>query len=450
MKEHALQRDLTRGPLLPQMISFTIPFVLANLLQTMYTIADLAIVGHFAPEGDLAAVSISGQITMLMTLIGVSLASGGQIYTAQLLGQGRKKDLNSAIGTFLSFTAIVAVAVAALGIALGRSLLRWLNTPGESYASAAQYLIICCFGMLFVFGYNAVCAVLRGMGESRAPTAFIAVFALLNVFGDLLLVKGMGMGATGAAIATAISQLAAFLLALLYLYRRRAEAGFDFRRTTFRIRPGPLGITVRLALPLIVMQLAINISMLVVNSYINDFGVAAASVAGIGNKLYSIVSTVSGAFSAAMATIVGQNIGARQTGRIRQAMRISVVINLAFFAVIALVSLLYPRFVFRIFTGEEDIVALATQYLHIAVWVYLAFALMHPALGLINGVGNTSLNLVIGVLDGVAARIGLSLLLGSRLGMWGYFWGYCLAGYVSVLLSWIYYFSGRWTRRALL
>ena len=441
---------MTRGPLLPQMIAFTVPFVLANLLQTLYTIADLAIVGHFAPEGDLAAVSISGQVTILMTLIGISVANGGQIYTAQLLGQGRKKDLNTAIGTFLSFTAILAVAVSLLCLALGRSVLRWLNTPAPSVAAAGQYLTVCSLGMVFVFGYNAICAVLRGMGESKAPTVFIAVCAGMNVLGDLLLVMGLGLGALGAAIATAVSQFSAFLLALGFLYRRRAEAGFDFRRASFRIRREPLAVTVRLSLPLVIMQVALNVSMLFVSAYINGFGVAAASIAGIGNKLYSIVTTVSSAFSAAMATIVGQNIGAGQTDRIRQAMGISVVINLAFFAVIAGICLLFPRFVFGIFTDEEGIAALAPQYLRIAVWAYLAFALMHPVLGLINGVGNTPLNLVIGVLDGVAARIGLSLLLGSRLGMWGYFWGYCLAGYVSVILGWGYYFTGRWKRRRLL
>ena len=99
---------------------------------------------------------------------------------------------------------------------------------------------------------------------------------------------------------------------------------------------------------------------------------------------------------------------------------------------------------------DASVLDLAAPYLHIAVWAYLCFALMQPMLGLINGVGNTALNLVIGILDGVAARIGLSVFLGGRYGMWGYFWGYCLAGMVSVVLSWTYYLTGRWKHRRLL
>lgn len=441
---------MTKGPLFPQMIAFTIPFVLANLLQTMYTIADLAIVGHFAPTGDLAAVSISGQITMFMTLIGISIANGGQIYTAQLMGQGRKKDLNSAVGTSLCFSLILAVTVTVLCLILARPILRSLNTPSGSVASAERYLMTCGSGMIFVFGYNAVCAILRGMGESKAPTVFIAVCAVMNVLGDLILVMGLGLGAIGAAAATVASQFTSFLLALFFLYRRRAEAGFDFRPASFRPHRAPLRVIVRLSLPLVVMQLAINLSMLFVNAHINRFGVAAASVAGIGGKLYSIVTIVSSAFSAAMATIVGQNIGAGQIDRIRRAMHIALAINLMFFALIAAVCLLFPRFVFGVFTSDESIIDLAPHYFTIAIWAYLCFALMHPTIGLINGVGNTFYNLLVGVLDGVVARIGLSLLLGERMGMWGFFWGYSLAGSISVLMGWIYYLSGRWKKRRLL
>ena len=450
MNNNTLQRDMTRGPLLPQMISFTLPFILANLLQTFYTMADLAIVGHFAPEGDLAAVSISGQVAMLLTLVGINLANGGQVYSAQLFGQNRRDEINEAVGTFFSFVAIAALVAAALCIFLARPVLGWLNTPELSFDAASGYLRICGVGMIFVFGYNAVCAILRGFGQSMAPTVFVAISSVMNILGDLILVKGLHMGALGAAYATAGSQFLAFLVSLIFLYRNREEAGFDFRLSSFRIHADKLRVILKLAFPLIVMQIALNVSMLLVGSYINRFGVAAASVAGIGNKLYSIVNIVSGAFCAAMATIVGQNIGAGQTDRIRHAMLISVVIDLCFFALIAAAALGAPRFVFRIFTAEEDIIELAPHYLRIAVWAYLSFALMHPTLGLINGVGNTTLNMIIGVLDGVVARIGLSMLLGNRLGMWGYFWGYSLAGLVSVILNWAYYFSGKWKYRKLL
>lgn len=450
MKEKTLVRDMTQGKLFPLLISFTLPFMLANLLQTLYTVADLAIVGHCPHPEALAAVSVSGQVTIVLTLISAMVANGGQIYIAQLIGQKRREELGRAIGTFLSFSALLALVCTVLGIVLARPILQWMNTPAEALPAAVQYMSVCSAGMLFVFGYNSVCAVLRGMGESRAPTVFVAVTAAVNVLGDLLLVLVFDMGAFGAALATVVSQAAAFLAALIFLYRRRAEAGFDFSRAGFAIVPEKLRIMVKLSLPLVLMQLGLNISMLYVSSFINAFGVAAASVSGIGNKLYSVVNMVSSAFGSSMATVVGQNMGAGRHDRASRSLYLSTGINLVFFALISAVCLLAPRAVFGVFTSDESVLALARPYLRIAVWAYLAFALMQPGTGFINGVGHTTLNLSIGLLDGVLARIGLSVGLGALLGMWGYFWGYCLAGFVSVVLIWAYFFSGRWKKRKLL
>ena len=450
MESKTIIKDMTVGKLFPMMISFTLPFMLANFLQTLYTIADLAIVGHCGHDNVLAAVSISCQIIILLTLMSAMLANGGQVYIAQLIGQNRKNELNSAIGTFFSLTIVLALLATGLGIGMAKPLLRWMNTPDSAFQPAVTYLSICSLGFIFVFGYNSVCAVLRGMGESRAPTVFVAVTASVNVVADILLVLVFDMGAAGAAIATVTSQAAAFFASLIFLYRRRKESGFDFRLSSFRPNPAILAIILRLALPLIVMQFAINISMLYINSHINAYGVAAAAIAGIGGKLYGVVNMVSSAFGAALATVVGQNIGAGKHDRVRKAMYMSVGINLAFFALVAATVCLFPKAVFGIFTNDADILALAPQYLRIAVWAYLAFTLMQPAIGLINGVGASGLNLCIGVLDGVFARISLSLGLGSLYGMWGYFWGYCLAGLVSAILSWLYFFSGRWKHRKLL
>ena len=450
MKEKTLVRDMTEGKLFPLLISFTLPFMLANLLQTLYTVADLAIVGHCAQENALAAVSISSQVTMLLTLISSMVANGGQIYIAQLLGQKRRDEINEATGTFFTFSLILALVATALGVFLARPFLNWMNTPAEAMEPAVDYLVVCSLGFLFVFGYNSVCAVLRGMGQSRAPTLFVAVAAGVNVLADLLLVLVFDMGALGAAIATVGSQAAAFAASLVFLYRRRQEACFDFKAASFAMKGDKLKVMVKLSLPLVIMQFAINLSMMYVNSYINEFGVAAASLAGVGNKLYGVVNMVSGAFGAAMATVVGQNIGARRHDRVKQALFIVTGVNLGFFALVAAVSLLLPESVFRIFTSDGEVLALAAPYMRIAVWAYLGFSLMSPSMGLINGVGATGWSLFVGIMDGVVARIGLSLGLGARFGMWGYFWGYCLAGMVSVILNWSYYFAGRWKKRKLL
>lgn len=449
MKQRKVIHDLTEGPLFRQVVAFTVPFVIANLLQTLYTITDLAIVGHCTQSGALAAVSVSGQVTMLMTIVGNMIASGGQIFIAQMVGQRRTDELSRTAGNLLLMSLALSMIFVIGGTAFSGVILGWLNTPDEAFSAATDYLGLCSAGMIFVFGYNAVFAILRGMGESRAPSVFIAITAALNVVGDLLLVLVFDMGAMGAAIATVASQGIAFLLSVRFLYRRREQAHFDFSLSNFRPDREKLRVMLRLALPLIAMQLAINISMLYVSSFINAYGVAAASCSGVGNKMFSVVSVVSSAFNASLATIVGQNVAAGRYDRTKKSLYIGLFINLLFFALVAFFVLVFPESVFRVFTNDADVLAMARPYLRIAVWAYLGFALMHPALGLITGVGNTVLNMVIGILDGVVARIGLSLLLGTKLGVWGYFWGFSLAGFVSVILAWIYVFSGRWKKRRL-
>ncbi len=435
---------MTEGPLLRKILHFSLPLILANLLQTVYTLADLAIIGQFTDSAELAAVSVSGQITIFLTIVGNMLCNGGQVYVAQLVGQKRYKDISSCIGTLFVFILLCGLAMAVLGVAFARPMLRLLNTPAESFESAVRYLSVCSIGLIFLFAGNAICAALRGLGDAKAPTVFIAASSVLNIIGDLLLVKQWPMGAFGAALATAASQLFALILALAYLYRKREACHFDFVLSSFRLVPERLRVIISLALPLALQQIALHASMLYVSACINAYGVAAASLAGIGNKLYSVVSVVSGAMNTAMATASGQNLGAGKPARIKKALGICLLISVAVFLLLAFFSLVTPRAVFMLFSRDEAVLSLAPKYLSIAVWAYLFFALMHPVSGLVMGIGNTRLSALIGILDSLLGRVALSVWLGQAFGMWGYFWGHSLAGGVSALLLWGYYFSGRW------
>lgn len=444
--------DLTKGNLTRQLVRFSAPFVASNLLQTAYTLTDLAIVGKFVGNTGLSAVSICGQVLILITFIGNAFASGGQIYIAQLVGAGGRQSIKTAIPTmfFITVTSSLLITGACAGFSGG--ILSALNTPPEAVSEASDYFLICCGGTVFVFGYNMTCAILRGMGNSRVPLILIAISAAANILLDLLFVCVFSMGAAGAALATVLSQALSCVCAVGFLYKMRAEHGFDFKLQSFKADSHALGIILKLSLPLVLMQCCINLSMLYVNSYINAYGVAASAVAGIGNKLFSIVTAVSSAFIAALATVVGQNIAAGEHRRIVRAVFTSWLFTLGFAAVLMVLAKLFSRWIFGIFTSDEAILDMAVPYFNITIWLYLSFGLLSPPLGLINGVGFTSLNLLISVLDGVVARIGLSLLFGVALGMGleGFWLGGALAGYVSAILGGAYFFSGKWKTRKLM
>ena len=452
MNQKSMINDMTQGPLAKQIILYSAPLALANLLQTLYNLVDLAVVGNVVGSVGVSAVSIAGQITFLLYALGIGLGSGMQILISQQVGAGDLEGVRRTTGTSLSFTVILAVIVTAVGLIFKDWGLRVLNTPDEAWVDATEYMFWCCLGIPFTYGYGSLCAVLRGMGDSKRPMYIIGAAAITNMVLDIALVWGLGMRAKGAAIATAIAQLVSFLFALIYLYRHRDSFGFDFKPESFRIHGPTLRTVVSLAAPLAFMNISITISMSFVNAWVNAYGVVASAVGGIGSKLYSLANIVTMSMQTAEATFTGQNIAARRLDRVKRSMYVCVGVCLGYWVILSGICLLFPKAVFGIFNSEPEVLAMAPSYMTILVVMFLSFATMSPGLGLINGVGHVKLNFIIALADGVVARIGLCLLMANVLGMglYGYWWGSALAGFVSTIAAWIYFFSGRWEKRKLL
>lgn len=448
--EQSMVKDLTRGSVGKLLLQFSFPFMLSNALQTIYNLVDMVIVGQFVGASGLSAVSIGGQITWLLCCIAIGYASGGQIFISQLVGAGDTQGVRRTIGTLFTSITLFSLLFTVLGIAFHAPLLSLLNTPPEAMEQAKDYVVICAAGMFFVYGYNTVSAVLRGMGDSTRPFLFIAISASLNVVLDLIFVGPLGMQSGGAALATILSQGASFIISIIYLYIRRESFGFDFKLKSFAIDKKTFKALSNLGLPLTVQTSAINISMLFVSAGINTYGLVYSSVYGIGGKLHSIMFIITNSISTASATMFGQNLGAGKMDRVKQIFWFGNLYCSIFFIFVAAASLLFPEPIFRIFTQDPDVVAQAAPYMVTMVVMFSGFATMTAGIALINGIGNGSLSLITALLDGVVVRIGLCVLLAGPLGVWGYFWGNALAGYVSTIIGDLYYFTGAWKRRKLM
>lgn len=450
-ERETLINDLTEGPLKKQLLLFSVPLVLGNLMHTLYNLVDMAIVGQFVGSAGLSAVATSGTITMLLYGLGMGLGTGGQILIAQQVGAKDEKGINTTIGTYFTFTVILALCVTFFGILFRSPLLRLLNTPQEAWQEAVEYLFWCCLGIPFTYLNGGMSAILRGMGESRQPTIFIAAAAISNVVLDLIFVAVLGMRAKGAAMATSLAQLIGCVWCLMFLYRNHRRFGFVMKAESFRMEKKTLFTIVRLAAPAAFQTMAINVSMIFVNSWVNAYGVVASAVNGVGSKLYSLFSIVTHAMQSAVATFTGQNIAAGRQDRVRRGVYTAVGYSMIFWVLSVGICVFLPRQLFGLFTQETAVLDMAPEYMFIQIFMYLGFALMSTPLGFITGVGHVNLNLVIAVGDGVVARIGLSLLFAMAFGMGlhGYWWGNAMAGFVSVIWGWLYFFSGRWKNRRL-
>lgn len=446
-------QDFTKGNITSQLIRFATPLFLSSLLQVVYNMVDMIIVGHKLGNVGLSAVSVGGDVTNFMTLIAMGFSNAGQVIISQYLGAGHKDRLGRFISTMFSFLSLVAIAIGAVGLFLREPVLRLMNTPADSYGQALAYSTICMCGLVFIYGYNMVSAVLRGLGDSKHPFVFISIAAVLNILLDLLFVLVLDMGAGGAALATVISQGVSFLLCAAFLMEKRAEFGINVKPRDFiRLDPSMLGALLKLGTPMAIKSAAISSSKIFVNAFLNDYGTNVSAFAGVANKLASIANLVSNSLNAAGSSMVGQNIGAREYKRVpkifMRVFAISAVISLS----LSVILCIFPEGVFSIFTDGEDkaeVLKIAIPYIPIGVLMFFGSAFRSPANALINGSGNYVINFATAIFDGIVLRIGLSFLFGEILdgGYLGFFLGDALAGFTPFWIGLIFYLSGKWKTR---
>ena len=204
-KHTILAKDLTAGNVTRTMLAFAAPLFLSSLLQTTYNMTDMIIVGRFVGKEGLAAVSIGGDVLIFMSFVAMGFSNAGQVIISQFTGAGQHEKVSRLIGTMFTFLLGCAILFSVGGLFFQNTLLTWLNTPREAFAFTKSYTDVCLTGLFFIYGYNAVGAILRGMGDSKHPFYFIAIATMLNVLLDLLFVIVFKWAIFGVALTTVIS-----------------------------------------------------------------------------------------------------------------------------------------------------------------------------------------------------------------------------------------------------
>ncbi len=440
--------DLTSGSVAKKLITFALPLFLSNALQAIYNIVDMIVVGQYHGGPGMSAVSTGGDILHLLTFLAMGFSAAGQVLISQDVGANRMESVKKTIGTMFTFLMGASIVLSVVCFILREPILNWLNTPSEAYQYTLDYTVTCIFGLFFIYGYNIVSAILRGMGDSKRPFVFIMIAAILNIILDIVFVAFLGMEVFGAALATVIGQGVSFIVSIIYLYRKRESFGFDFKLRSFIPERKALSRLLLLGVPMAIQSAAISISKIIIMAWINDAGLIYSALAGVYNKINVMVNVVANSFTTAGSAMVGQNLGAGKTDRVPKVMLTVAVCSGILTAVFTALMLLFPTPIYNAFTTDADVIGIASMITIPIILNFFGAATRSISFSLINGSGNTNLNLAVAIIDGVISRIGLSALLGFGFNMscLGFWYGDSIAGFMPIIIGMCYFLSGRWRK----
>ena len=444
-------KDFTSGSIPKQLVVFAWPIFLSNLLQVVYNMVDMAVVGNTMGKVGISAVSVGGDISNLLTFVAMGFSSAGQVIIAQYIGRKESKKIGKFVGTMSSFLIVCAVVLSIAGLIFQEQMLVLMNTPDEALSGARAYSTVCMSGLIFIYGYNVVSAILRGMGDSKHPFIFIGVAAVINFILDIVFVVYLDMGAMGAALATVISQAVSFISCVIFVIKNTDRFELDVHIKDFvHWNKEMLTCLLKLGIPMAIKTASVQVSKLFVNSWINSYGVAVSAFSGIANKIASVANLISMAMNTAGSTMVGQNIAAKKFNRVKEIMKQIAIITITIAIILSLAIWIFPEEIFGLFTYEADtdVLNIAKGYVPIAVLLFFGASSRAIMNALLNGSGNYGINFATAILDGIVLRIGLALLFGVVFDFkhYGFWLGDALAGFTPFWIGLVFYFSGTWKK----
>lgn len=441
--------NFTEGSIPQILIRFSIPFLISNLIQSLYNIADIAILSRFCGTDGITGASIGGNLTQTITFMIVGLCNGGAIMTAQYLGAKKEKDVKETIGTTFTLMFLLSVILTVGMLVFSRPLLHILNTPAEAFEKTEIYLNICVLGSVFIFGYNSVSSILTGMGDSRTPMYLGAASCLLNIVLDVIMVGGLQMDVAGAALATVISQAVSLISGIIYLKHR--EFPFDFRLSSFKMQPQKVKQIFMLGLPGAVQSVIVSGGFLFVSSITNSLGMLAASGVSTASKINNFAQMPAVSMEMSIASMVGQNVGAKKYDRARQTMKTGILIGLIVETVMFVIVQAFPLQLMGLLVPDQNIISTALPYLRITALDYLLVALCFPLNGLCNGSGHTLFTMIPSICSSVIFRIPVAYFCVNVLdmGLLGVGLSTPTGTLSAILICAVYYFSNKWCKSPL-
>ena len=443
-------QDLTQGSPVKLMLSFTFPMLLGNIFQQCYNISDSVIVGNFVGVSALAAVGAAYPVMFTLLAFCTGLTVGSSTVISQLYGAGKQRETRRAVSTMLLSMMLLGLAFAVVGILLTRPLLMLIQTPADVFEDTVVYVRFVFGGAVFMYLYNALAAVFRALGDSRTPLVVLIFSSVLNILLDLALVLLFHWNVAGVAFATLLAQGISSALCFVHIYRRVPELAF--RREEWVIDKELLSAMVRYAIPSMIQQSVVSLSMMSVQGLVNSYGSNTSAAYGAACKIDSIASMPMQSFSLSMSTFAAQNIGAGQLGRVRKCYRSCLMVMLTVSLIITVGVYFGGDLLMGCFLGanrSEEVIAIGHEYLKIVSLFYFVLSISNISSGVLKGSGDLAYFTVCSMVNFVSRLVMAYVLSATALGRSGIWWsvpiGWSICGAMLVQR----YLSGKWTDKKL-
>lgn len=439
-------KDLTVGKEGSLILKFALPMLLGNVFQQLYNVVDSIIVGNFIGKEALAAVGSSFPIIFAFLSLIIGIASGSTIVIAQYFGAKNIEKVKRTINTLFIFLFFASILISILGIIFSEDIFRLLKLPEEVIPQATTYFNIFIGGVIVSFGFNGTSAILRGLGDSKTPLYFLIISTFINIGLDLLFVLVFQWGIAGVAIASVIAQGGAFITAIIYLNKTHKIVHFSFKELVFD--KDIFKKSLRIGLPTGLQQFFVAAGMMALISIVNGFGTDVIAAYSVAIRIDGLASMAAMNFAAALATFVGQNIGAKKIERVKAGFIATLKMSSIISVVVSASVLLFGSFIMDLFTNDPEVIRIGKEYLTIVSAFYIVFTAMFTIAGVMRGAGDTLIPMFISLIALWVIRIPGAWILSKSLGEIGIWWAIPMGWFVGFLLSYIYYLTGNWKKKS--
>ena len=392
-------------------------------------------------------------IMYIINSICIGMTMGGAVLIAQYKGANDKKGQAETFQTLAILSFVSALLVTVIGLTFYQPLFRVLNVPADAYQDACDYMKIICWGTIFVFGYNAVCSVLKGLGDSKSPLYFVGIATIINIVLDILLVGPFGMGTAGAAYATITAQGSSFVISIFYLRKHKVFFSANAHKK-FTFQMDKLISILKVGLPTAIQMVVVNTAYLLVTGMLNQFGTSVSAASGVGLQINTFAGMPCWAIGQAVTAMVGQCIGAGEIKRARKVVKIDLLLNISVTLVVVIgVQIFAEQLILLFGSTSAEVINDGVYYLRVCCGVNsLIYAAMYTLDSFAIGVGAANIAMLNALLDAVIVRLPVSWLLAFTfdIGFSGIYYGQALSPILPAIVGFFYFQSKGWERKTLI